>query len=199
MQFSRREALITGGALAAIPLIRALPAFHSAETIFPTGWKEIDHELNGGMRPGTLLVVIGPRGSGKTDFLVHLAKTNGIVDGHAINRGSSDMLSIMQRGDGQYIGSIMMNGVEPSTDKERADMDRDPQARDAFLTRWFARTKAVLADSGGIFALTVNETFTPGATPNWMSLPDYLIEAQNSTYRVLKSGPQAAKNVEMKP
>jgi hypothetical protein len=44
------------------------------------------------------------------------------------------MLSIMQRGDGQYIGSLMLNPVEPSTDRERVEMERDPRARDAFLT-----------------------------------------------------------------
>jgi hypothetical protein len=189
MSISRREALFAGGALAAIPLVGNLSAGGSAANVFPTGWPEIDRALQGGMRDGSLLVVMGPRGSGKTDFMVRLAKTNGIIDAHAINKSTSDMLSIMQRHDGQHIGSLMLNGVEPSTDKEHADMERDPQARDAFLTRWFRRTKEVLGESGGIFALTVNgQVTTTAAKPTWMSLPDYIIQAEGSTYRVIKAG-----------
>ncbi len=185
---SRREAFIAVGALAAIPLLRKLPTGDPAQVHFATGCAEIDRALDGGMRQGSLLVVIGPRGSGKSDFLLRLAKANGIADAHAINQGGSDMLSIMKRHDGQHIGSIVLNGVEPSTDKEHADMERDPQARDAFLTRWFRRSKEILGESGGIFALTVSEPLaTSAATPNWMTLPDYIIQAESSTYRVIKS------------
>ena len=188
MNLSRRQSFIVGGALAAIPLLRALPSDSATELRFPTGTHDIDDALGGGMRQGSLLVVIGPRGSGKSDFLLRLAKTNGIADAHAVNQGASDMLSIMERHDGQHIGSIVLNGVEPSTDKERADMERDPQARDAFLTRWFRRSKEILRESGGIFALTISEPLGTGATTvNWMTLPDYVIQAENSTYRVIKS------------
>ena len=186
---SRREALIGGGLLAtAIPLPKALAANAPAHDYFPTGWPQIDRAFGGGIRQGSLLVVIGPRGSGKSDFLHRLARTNGIADAHAINRGGSDMLSIMKRHDGQHIGSIVLNGVEPSTDKERADMERDPQARDAFLTRWFRRSKEILRESGGIFALTISEPLaTSTTTPNWMTLPDYIVQAESSTYRSIKS------------
>jgi hypothetical protein len=188
MSISRREALLAGGALAAIPLIGNLPPGRPASNLFSTGWPEIDGALNGGMRHGSLLVVVGPQHSGKTDFMLRLAKTNGIIDAHAINKGTSDMLSIMRRHDGQYIGSVMLNAMEPSTDKERADMERDPQARDAFLTRWFRRTKEVLGESGGIFALTVDGQVTTTAKPSWMSLPDYVVQAQGSTHQVIKAG-----------
>lgn len=182
-----RRALIAGGALAAVPLIGALPASRPSEMLFPTGWADVDRALRGGMRHGSLLVVIGPRGSGKTDFLVRLATSNGIADAHAVNQGMSDMLSIMQRPDGQYIGTIVLNGVEPSTDKERAEMQRDPQGRDSFLTRWFRRTKELLHESGGIFALTVEgAAATHPASAAWMAYPDYIIEAEGSTYRVIK-------------
>jgi len=188
MDVSRRQVFIAGSALASIPLLRALPLSPGKAIHFLTGVAEVDQAIGGGVREGSLLVVIGPRGSGKSDFLLRLAKTNGIADAHAINQGGSDMLSIMKRHDGQHIGSIVLNGVEPSTDKERADMERDPQARDAFLTRWFRRSKEILRESGGIFALTVCEPLiTQTATPNWMLLPDYIIQAQNSTYRVIKS------------
>jgi hypothetical protein len=188
VSFSRRDALKAGVAVAAVPLINALPA-ESPASLFPTGSADVDRALNGGMRHGTLLVVIGPRGSGKTDFLYRLAKTNGILDAHVVNQGTSDMLSIMQRHDGQFIGSIVLNGHEPSTDKECADMECDPHARDAFLTRWFRRTKEVLSESGGIFALTVSGQIAANA-PNagWMSLPDYIIQAEGSTYKVIKAG-----------
>lgn len=188
VSFTRRDAMRAGVALAAVPLINALPTESSA-IVFPTGWTEVDRALGGGMRHGSLLVVIGPRGSGKTDFLYRLARTNGILDAHTVNQGTSDMLSIMQRHDGQHIGSIVLNGPEPSTDKECADMERDPHARDAFLTRWFRRTKEVLSESGGIFALTVSGQIAPDA-PNagWMSLPDYIIQAEGATYKVIKAG-----------
>ena len=141
------------------------------------------------MRQGTLLVVIGPRGSGKSAFLLRVANANGIMDAHAINQGGSDMLSIMKRHDGQHIGSIVLNGHEPTTDKERADMEHDPQARDAFLTRWFRRTREILDDSGGIFALTVNEPLVASTTSsNWMTFPDYIIQAEGSRYKVIKAG-----------
>ena len=185
---SRREAFIAVGALAAIPLLRKVPSGDPAKIHFTTGLAEIDHALGGGIPERSLLVIIGPRGSGKSDFLLRLAKANGIADAHAVNQGASDMLSIMKRHDGQHIGSIVLNGVEPSTDKERADMERDPQARDAFLTRWFRRSKEILRESGGIFALTVCEPLaTSTTTPNWMTLPDYIIQAESSTYRVIKS------------
>lgn len=187
MALSRREALIAGGALAAVPLIGAIPAAFSGETHFPTGNPEIDRQIGGGMRLGTLLVVVGPRESGKTDFLVQLARTNGILDGHAMNHGGSDMLSIMRRGDGQYIGSIVMNNVEPSTDKERSDMLHDPRARDTFLSRWFSRSKAILQDSGGIFALTVEEPLPSlGTSAEWIKIPDYVIAANDHTCRLIR-------------
>lgn len=187
MSISRREALFAGGALAAIPLVGNLSADRLAANVFPTGWPEIDRALQGGIRHGSLLVVVGPRGSGKSQFLIQLAKTNGIIDAHAMNQGTSDMLSIMRHRDGKYIGTIMTNGVEPSTDKERADMDADPQARDAFLTRWFARTKEVLRESGGVFALTVDgQIATTTVKPSWMSIPDYVVQANGSTYQLIK-------------
>ncbi len=191
VSISRRNALKAGAALAAVPLIKALPAGSSTPILFSSGWPEVDRALHGGMRHGSLLVVIGPRGSGKTDFLVRLAKTNGIVDGHAVNHGTSDMLSIMQRPDGQYIGSIALNGIEPSTDQESVYMESDINARDAFLTRWFRRTKEVLRESGGIFALTVNgpSEMNP-ANAGWMAFPDYVIQAGGSTYRLLKPSAQ---------
>jgi hypothetical protein len=186
MNISRREALLAGTALAAIPLIGEPSAGNPAVNVFPTGWPEIDRALKGGMRHGSLLVVMGPRRSGKTDFLLRLAKTNGILDAHAMNKSTSDMLSITQRHDGRQIGSVVLNGEEPSTDKEIADMERDPQARDAFLTRWFRRTKEVLGESGGIFAITVEGQVPTTVKPGWFSLPEYIIQAERSTYRVIK-------------
>jgi hypothetical protein len=156
--------------------------------VFPTGFAEIDGALHGGISHGSLLVVIGPHRSGKTDFLIRFARSNGIIDAHAMNQGMSDMLSICRRPDGQYIGSIVLNCLEPSTDAERARMGRDPASRDRFLSRWFDRSKAVLRQSGGIFALTVeSELEAQAAAPTrWMAYPDHIVQADRHTYRLIK-------------
>jgi len=184
--FSRRQVVIAGGVAAALPLLNALPAARPSRGVFPTGDAAIDRALGGGLRPGSLLVVAGPRGGGKTAFLTRLARANGIVDAHAMDRGTSDMLSIMRRGDGQHIGSVLLNGAEPSTDREVADMQREPAARDAFLARWFRRTREVLNDSGGIFALTALAPDAAAAERSaWAAVPDCVVWAEGSAYRLI--------------
>ena len=176
---------------AAIPLTTCVSdtsAADSTPSFFKTGCPQIDRALGGGLRHGTLLVVIGSPGSGKSDFLIRLAKSNGIVDAHAMNRGASDMLSISRRPDGQYIGSIVLNCVEPTTEQDRLSGARDPTARDAFLSRWFKRSKDILRESGGIFALTV-EAQLEGGMPHlaaWTAHPDYIVQAEGHTYRLIK-------------
>jgi hypothetical protein len=176
-----------GVALSAVSLVGGFDASPEGKSLFSTGVADLDRALGGGMAPGSFLAVIGPAGSGKTAFLMRVAKANGIVDAHAMNAGSSDMLSIMQRPDGKHVGSLMLNAAEPSTDKEKADMERDPGARDAFLTRWFRRTWEVVQESGGLFVISAWGTCGDSASPAWMSHPDYVIGANESTYRIVKS------------
>jgi PAXNEB protein len=184
--FSRRNLLKMGAALAAVPLVGDLPATSTGEKRFSTGSPELDHSLGGGLRLGTFLAVAGARSSGKTAFFLRLAKANGILDAHPMSTGTSDMLSVMEREDGKYIGSLMLDCVEPSTDKEREAMDCDPAARDAFLSRWFQRTREVTHASGGIFAISVCQPIDASAAPAWLGIPDYVITVNQSTASVLK-------------
>lgn len=137
------------------------------------------------MRIGTFMVVLGDERSGKSEFMQRLAQVNGVVDVHAMNSGSSDMFSLMRRPGGRYVGCLMLNGPEPMTDKERGDTERDPGARDAFLTRWFRRTHEVLRDSGGNFAISVRDKLRTDAT--WVAFADYVVSADRGTYQMLKS------------
>jgi hypothetical protein len=184
---SRRNVLKMGVALSAVPLVGGFDDKSIGKKFFSTGLADLDGSLGGGMLPGSFLAVVGPRGSGKTAFLLRLAKANGIVDAHAMNTGASDMLSILERADGKHVGSLMLNAAEPSTDKEKQDMERDPKARDAFLTRWFRRTREVVQESGGLFVISAWVTPDFSSNSSWVSLPDYVIHANNSTYSVIKS------------
>jgi hypothetical protein len=170
-----------GAALAAIPWIGEVSAANSPSSLFPTGSAKVDDALVGGLRAGTLLVVLGPDGDGKSGFLLRMAEVNGVTQMHAMNSGNSDMLSLMQRPDGQRTGCLVLNGPEPATDKEHADMQRDPNARNTFLTRWFTRARDVVRESGGIMAIRVQAA--PDMTTGWISIPDYVVCADE---RVLK-------------
>lgn len=192
MDVTRRDVLKAGVALAAVPLVGTLPA-RSGSLLFSTGNEEVDKALCGGMRLGSLLVAVGEPRSGKSTLLLCMAEANGIALAHAMQRGPSDMLSIMKRHDEQFIGSLMLNAVEPSTTKEQAEMQSPhaftaTQARDAFLTRWFRRTQEVLRDSGGIFALSICDSTERAQSAQWMRHADYVVVAAGGAYRVVKSG-----------
>jgi hypothetical protein len=176
-----------GIALSAIPLVGGFDAATSDKTFFTTGVPELDRAMGGGILPGSFLAVIGPRQSGKSAFLMHLAKANGIVDAHAMNTGPTDMLSILERTDGKHIGSLMLDAPEPSTDKEREEMEKNPDLRDAFLTRWFTRTREVVQESGGLFAVSAWGTAAASINSNWMKIPDYVIRADESAYTLIKT------------
>ena len=187
---SRRDALKMGFAMSAVPLIGSFegkPALQPGRKFFSTGVPDLDASLGGGMRDGTFMAVVGPRGSGKSAFLLNLAKASGLIDAHSMNTGCSDMLSIMARQDGTHIGSLMLNAAEPSTDKEKQDMARDPKARHDFLTRWFRRTHEIVGESGGIFIISAWGTDNDSDKSPWMAFPDYVIRADNSAYSILKS------------
>lgn len=185
MSTSRRDVLKQGFALAAVPLVgRIDPA---AKFPFTTGFPELDAALGGGIKAGSFVAVVGARGAGKTAFLLRLAKANGVADAHPMSSGQSDMLSIMKRPDGTYVGSLMLDSAEPATDQEKQQMKDDPAARDAFLCRWFRRTQEVVRESGGLFVVSAPGTEnTSGA--QWFAFPDYVIAAQGGTYRVIKGG-----------
>jgi hypothetical protein len=187
MSFSRRNVLKMGTALAAIPLMGDVASGVLGDKIFSTGSPELDQAMGGGLRSGTVLAVVGPRCSGKTAFLLRLAKANGIMDAYPMSAGTSDMLSIMEREDGKHIGSLMLNAAEPSTDTERADMQHHPAARNAFLARWFKRTQEVTRESGGLFAISVCESLAGPAEPTWLDFPDYIITVNQSTGSIYKS------------
>jgi hypothetical protein len=187
MNTSRRNLLKMGVALAAVPLVGGHDAKPADKKFFSTGLPDLDCSLGGGMLPGSFLAVIGPRGSGKTALLLRLAQANGIVDSHAMNTGASDMLSILERADGKHIGSLMLDAAEPSTDKERQDMEQNPNARDAFLTRWFRRTREVVRESGGLFVISAWGTSETSTDSAWMQFPDYVISAEQSAYCLIKS------------
>lgn len=186
MPVSRRSLLKMGAALAAVPLLGQLPADAAGEKIFSTGSPELDRALAGGIRHGSVLAVLGPRGSGKTAFLLKLAQANGIMDAYPIGTGTSDMLSIMEREDGSHVGSLMLDAAEPATTAERAAMAQDPAARDAFLTRWLQRTAEVTHESGGLFAISVCTSAAAGPS-GWLAHPDYVITLNGTTPVVSKA------------
>jgi len=159
--------------------------------MFSTGSAELDHRLGGGLRAGSVLAVVGPRGSGKTAFLLRLAKANGILDAYPMGTGTSDMLSIMQRQDGKYVGSLMLDAPEPSTDQEQANMARAAGSRDLFLGRWFKRSQDVISQSGGLFAISVCEPVEDASQSDWAGIPDYVISVDRSAGSVLRIREQA--------
>ena len=187
MAFSRRNLLKMGAALAAVPLVGDAQIGANGGKVLSTGSPELDRSLGGGLRSGSVLAVVGPRGSGKTALLLRLARANGIMDAYPIGAGTSDMLSIMEREDGKHVGSLMLDAAEPSTEKERAEMARDPGARDAFLTRWFQRTLEVMHESGGLFVISVCETVGSTGKRAWLDIPDYVITVDQSAGSVFKS------------
>jgi hypothetical protein len=186
MSISRRNVLKMGVALSAVPLVGGFDGKTAHGRLFLTGLPDIDRALGGGMVPGSFLAVIGPQGSGKTAFLMRVAKANGIVDSHAMHTGTSDMLSIVERADGKHVGSLMLDAGEPSTDQEKQNMQQDPIARDAFLTRWFQRTREVVQESGGLFAISAWGTSGDSSSSQWMKQPDYVIRAVGSSYSIIK-------------
>ncbi len=186
MTFSRRNLMKIGAALAAVPMVSHLHIGPKDAKVLSTGSSNLDRSLGGGLRMGTVLAVVGPRGSGKSAFLLRLAKANGILGAYPIGTGTSDMLSITVREDGSHIGTLMLDAVEPSTDKERADMEQDPGAHDAFVTRWFARARRVMHDSGGLFAISVCEKIGGTTKPAWLEIPDYVIAVNQSASVLIK-------------
>ena len=186
MSISRRSILRAGAALAAIPLMDDTSRAAVGERLFSTGSAELDRSLGGGLRLGSVLAVVGPRGSGKTAFLLRLAKANGILDSYPMGKGASDMLSIVEREDGRYVGSVMLDAAEPSTDLERANMEQVDGSRDRFLSRWFGRTRDVISTSGGLFVISVCEPVTEARRSAWASIPDYVISVEASTGSLLK-------------
>jgi hypothetical protein len=185
MAFSRRNVLKMGVALAAAPLAGDLGFTSKAEKFFSTGSPELDGELGGGMKSGSFLAVVGPRGCGKTSFFLRLGKANGIVDSYSMRAGTSDMLSIMERQDGRFIGSLMLDAAEPSTDREKAGMQAGAAARDAFLARWFERTREVTHESGGLFAISVCQSAEIAVNAAWLKIPDYVIAVSGPTARLI--------------
>jgi hypothetical protein len=186
MTTSRRSVLKLGVALSAVPLVGGFDARPEGKRFFSSGLADLDRALGGGIRPGSFVAVVGPPGSGKSAFLLRLAKANGIVDPHPMNTGGSDMLSIMERENNTHIGSLMLNSAEPATDAEELAMKLEPNARDRFLARWFARTKQIVDESGGLFVISAWGT-TADSTSAWTAHPDYIIGAADSGYRILKS------------
>lgn len=180
MSLSRRNVLKMGAALAAAPLVGELAQGRITAGYFSTGSPELDKELGGGVRSGSVVAVAGPRGSGKTAFFTRMAKANGIVDAYAMNTGTSDMLSIMARNDGSYIGSLMLDCVEPADPGAAATA----AARDAFLARWFTRTCEVVRDSGGLMAISVCHSID--GTPAWLNIPHCVISLCGSTPSIVK-------------
>lgn len=94
MSFTRRNLLKMGAALAAVPLVGDFQTALPGTKMFTTGSIELDHSTGGGFRLGSVVAVVGPRGSGKTAFLLRLAKANGVGDSYLMNTGTTDMLSM---------------------------------------------------------------------------------------------------------
>jgi len=183
---SRRQWLKVGTSLSVMALLPRTDVL-AAQTAqrYSTGYPALDVALDGGLRPGTLTAVIGPRGSGKTAFLYRLAKANGVMDATPGGMGSSDMLSIMHQR-GQPVGHLLSDAAEPWSAQEREAIGKDPAARHAFLHRWFTRSHEVLHDSGGIFVFSIPGMCAAIPNPDWTEIPDYVITLDGSSWTALK-------------
>jgi hypothetical protein len=175
MTTTRRDLLKGAAGLTIAAIVPMAPA--RPDEVYTTGSATLDRQLDGGLRAGTLTVVVGPRGGGKSRFMAGLACANGIADHHAADNGTSDMLSIARRSEGKHFGTLAVNSVEPHTDKEWAAMQSDPAARDAFLSRWLRRSREVVADLGGILVYAVAGDWEDAVRrqSKWVSLPDHVI------------------------
>ena len=182
MLVSRRTALRIGSALTVAPWVGHVSAAARApQTLVPTGSRRLDAALGGGIRTGSLIVIVDLAGGAKSSMLTRMAQANGVLEVHAMSSGSIDMLSLMQRADGLRMGCLVLSGPEPATTTEQADMQRHPKARDAFLTRWFKRAREVAHESGGIMAIGVQASADD--TQDWMAIPAYAVSADE---RVIK-------------
>ena len=186
MPVSRRNLLKMGAALAAVPVLGEVRADAAGVRRYSAGTLELDLALGGGLRQGTVLAVVGPRGSGKTAFLLKLAQANGIMDAYPMGTGTSDMLSIMEREDGKHVGSLMLDATEPATEKERAEMAQNAAARDAFLTRWLTRTREVTHASGGLFAISICAAPDQNDTSHWLGIPDCVLVVNADAVRIAR-------------
>lgn len=176
MNVSRRSTLQFATALVLAPWVGHASDAVPAQDLFSTGSPDVDHRLGGGVRVGSLLVVADDgAGDAVSRFMVRMADANGVSQVHRMTAGGSDMLSLMRLPDGRRTGCLLLNSPEPTTDKEQLDMRRDPAARDAFLSRWFRRSRDVARESGGIMAIGVHATVTRHA--GWVAIPDYLVSA----------------------
>ncbi|GEM_PF-3787482 len=187
MAMISRRALFKFGA--GVSVAALMPGMEAAaakgEERFSTGFPDLDAAIGGGLRGGTLTVVIGPEKSGKTAFLYKLAKANGVMDASHMGKGRSDMLSIMRQ-QGKAVGHLMSDSEEPATEVERLLMASNPSARNAFLHRWFKRTQEVLRESGGIFVFSVVGTYDATPNPNWLEVPEYVIALDGSRWEAKK-------------
>jgi hypothetical protein len=185
MSISRRNLLKMSAAIAAIPLTAERSNAAAAEKGFASGSPELGKELGGGIRADSVVVVVGPRGSGKTAFFLRMAKANGIRDVYPMGAGTSDMLSIVTREDRTHVGSVMLDAAEPAAEQERTQMARDAAARDAFLSRWFQRTREVMRRSGGLMAISLCEA-SAGGPQGWVEIPDYVIRVSQGTCSIVR-------------
>ena len=183
MLISRRSALQMGASLAVAPWVGRVSAAASAQGLFSTGSAKVDLALGGGVRTGSLIVVIAQsdNGGGENGFLARMARVNRVPYVHVMTAGTADILSLMQGPDGQRTGCLLLNSSEPITDRELDGAERDPKARDVFLSRWLKRSREVVRESGGIMAIRLRAD--PAVKADWISIPDYVVTADESVIK----------------
>lgn len=52
---------------------------HTSDPVWPTGFKALDAHLGGGLRQGTLTLLTGPQGLGKSTFALQLARNSAVL------------------------------------------------------------------------------------------------------------------------
>ncbi len=80
------------------------PAENGGDHTIPTGFEPLDHELEGGFRPGQLIIIGGPPGVGKTVFALQLAR-------NAATHGSDAAFVCYEHDTAQLFGRLLASEI----------------------------------------------------------------------------------------
>ena len=80
MELNRRQMILGTMALPLLPLNQNQSITEPIKKFYPTSFPTLDKYLDGGIKPGTLNLIVGKEGSGKTSFVETIAFTNNLLE-----------------------------------------------------------------------------------------------------------------------